>query len=183
LAILDLFRGSALNAIDGKGRVSIPADFRAAIQSRYRRAVAREGFDPASVEVEGKSRAGKAVSLVKHPEQPCLIAYDDAYAAQYRDEIERRHADKTGVERERAVHRDQRFFGSSEELAWDVNGRVVMSPRLRKRAGIDGVVYYFARGETFELWNPATFCEVHEAEDPDLADECRELCEEKGLTL
>ena len=183
MAISDLFRGRALNAVDAKGRVSIPAEFRAAIQNRYRRNVAAGGIDPASVDVEGKARAGKVVALVRDPEQPCFIGYDDAYADQYRDEINLRHADKTGIERERAIRKDRGFFGSSEDMAWDVNGRIVMAQRMRAKVGIDAFVYFFARGETFELWDPATFYHAHKDEDPHAAEECRDLCEDRGISL
>lgn len=183
MAFLDFFKGSALNAIDAKGRVSVPAEYRAVVHDRYRRAVLREGYDPASGDTDGRSRAGKAVSLVRHPDQPCLIAYDDAFAADYRQKIDQRHADKPPVERERAVRRDLSFFGRSEDVAWDVNGRIVLGPRTRAKAGIGAAVYYFGCGDTFELWDPAAFCAAHDADDPDLVEECRELCAEKGVAL
>ena len=183
MAISELFRGRALNAVDAKGRVSLPADFRGVIQSRYRRSVHESGYDPAAGGADEKSRAGKAVSLVKDPERPCLVGYDEVFATDYLAKIKERHADKAGVERERAIRRDQGYFGTSEDVAWDVNGRIVLSPRLRARVGIDGLVYFFARGETFELWNPATFYAAHKDDEPDSAEECRLDCEERGIAL
>lgn len=179
MAISELFRGRALNAIDAKGRVSLPADYRATILSRYRRVAHETGYDPALSD----PRAGKTISLAKHPERACLIGYDDVYANAHLATIAERHADKTGVERERAITDDQGFFGASEDLAWDMNGRIVLSPRMRKRGGIDGYVYFFARGHNVELWNPATFYHAHKDERPDWAEECRLDCEERGIAL
>jgi len=183
VAISDQFRGKALNAVDAKGRVSVPADYRGAIQMRHRRLILQDGFDPYADEPDERRRTGKIVILVKDPVQPCLMAFDNAYSRAYRDTIDSRHADKTGVEREAAVRKDLTFFGSSEDMPWDVNGRIVLPPRIRAKAGISDFVYFFGLSDTFGLWNPATFVEVHKEEFPDLADECREFCEEKGIAL
>jgi MraZ protein len=182
VAISELFRGKALNAIDAKGRVSLPADFRAKVQSRYRRSVHETGYDPALSDPDDR-RAGKSASLVKDPERPCLVGYDDVYANAYLAQITERHADKTGIERERAIRHDQGYFGASEEVAWDVNGRIVLTPRMRARAGIDGHVWFFARGEVFELWNPIAFYNAHKESEPDWAEDCRLDCEERGIAL
>ena len=183
MGISELFRGRALNAIDAKGRVSLPADYRAAILSRYRRKVHETGYDPGVSDPEEKPRAGKTASFVKDPERPCLIGYDDVYANAYLARIEERHADKSGPERERAITDDQGYFGASEDLPWDLNGRIVLTPRMRRRGGIDGHVYFFARGDRFELWNPVAFYHAHKDVRPDWAEDCRLDCEERGIAL
>ncbi len=179
MAISELFRGSALNAIDAKGRVSLPAEYRATIQSRYRRTVHETGYDPAASD----PRAGKVASLVKDPDRPCLIGYDDVFANDYMTTIAERHADKSGVAREQAILDDQGYFGASEDVPWDTTGRIVLTPRMRARAGIDGYVYFFARGPRFELWNPATFYRAHKDSRPDWAQECKLDCDERGIAL
>src|SRR4028118_116261 len=60
VALEHLFQGSALNAVDAKGRVSIPAFLRSVIERR------------------GDART---IVLAKHEAFPCLSAYDPAYAA------------------------------------------------------------------------------------------------------
>lgn len=180
MGISDLFRGSALNAVDGKGRVTLPADYRATVRCRYRRAVHETGYDPAPSDPDDRRRAGRAATLVKDPDRPCLVGYEDVYAGVHLDRIERRHADKSGLERERAIHRDQGYFGASEDAAWDGAGRIMLTPRMRARAGIADAVYFFARGETFELWNPATFDSAHRDEAPDWAEDCRLAWQERG---
>jgi MraZ protein len=183
VAISDLFRGRALNAVDAKGRVSLPAEYRSTIQTRHRRAVLEDGFDPSADDADERRRTGKVAIIVKDPDQPCLVGYENSYAREKRREIDLRHADKAGIERERAIRKDLGYFGASEDMLWDANGRVVLSPRQRAKVGIDGFVYFFARGETFEMWNPVTFYQVHLEEDPGAAEECRDFCEERGIAL
>ena len=180
MTITDLFRGRAMNAVDAKGRVTLPLDFRATVQCRYRRAVHETGYDPALGEPDERPRAGKVASLVKDPGRPCLIGYDDAYASAYLERIDLRHADKSGLERERAIRRDQGFFGASQDVAWDGVGRIVLTPRMRAQAGIGGFAYFFARGQTFELWDPVAFDLAHRDEQPDWAEDCRLDWSERG---
>ena len=60
VALEHLFQGSALNAVDAKGRVSVPAFLRSVIERR------------------GDART---IVLAKHDSFACLSAYDPAYAA------------------------------------------------------------------------------------------------------
>src|SRR5688572_17957079 len=68
VALEHLFQGSALNAVDAKGRVSVPAFLRSVIERR------------------GDARL---ITLAKHDAFPCLSAYDPAYAALKHSKLER----------------------------------------------------------------------------------------------
>jgi MraZ protein len=68
VALEHLFQGSALNAVDAKGRVSIPAFLRSVIERR------------------GDART---IVLAKHEAFPCLSAYDPGYAALKHSKLER----------------------------------------------------------------------------------------------
>ena len=68
MALEHLFQGSALNAVDAKGRVSVPAFLRSVIERR------------------GDART---IVLAKHEAFPCLSAYDPAYAALKHAKLER----------------------------------------------------------------------------------------------
>src|SRR5438045_8455343 len=68
VALEHLFQGSALNAVDAKGRVSIPAFLRGVIERR------------------GDART---ITLAKHEAFFCLSAYDPAYAALKHAKLER----------------------------------------------------------------------------------------------
>src|SRR5438045_9786377 len=70
VALEHLFQGSALNAVDAKGRVSVPASLRGVIE---RRGVAR------------------TIVLAKHEAFSCLSAYDPAYADLKHPKLERLH--------------------------------------------------------------------------------------------
>ena len=68
VALEHLFQGSALNAVDAKGRVSVPAFLRSVIERR------------------GDART---IVLAKHDNFACLSAYDPAYAALKHAKLER----------------------------------------------------------------------------------------------
>ncbi len=184
MAISDLFRGRALNAIDKKGRVSVPSDFRALIQTRHRRVIAEDGFEPAAGDAETRhANAGKVVIVVRDRDRPCLSAFENQYVRELSKRVEVRHEDLRGLEREQAVKKDLAMLGRADDLSWDVNGRIVLSPRLCEKIGIDpnaedakgNLVLFFAMGETFEIWNPLTFIAAMAEEDPDSADDVRDM--------
>src|SRR4029453_6131868 len=68
VALEHLFQGSALNAVDAKGRVSVPSFLRQVIERR------------------GDART---IVLAKHDAFACLSAYDPAYAALKHAKLER----------------------------------------------------------------------------------------------
>ncbi len=189
MAISDLFRGRALNAIDKKGRVSVPSDFRATIQTRHRRVIKQDEFDPAEGDADARhAAAGKVVIVARDRQRPCLIAFENQFTREYAAKIERRHEDLRGEERDAAIQRDMKMLGSTFDLAWDVNGRIVLSARLCERIGVnpnaengrDNLVFFHGVGETFEIWNPETFAAAMEGDDPDLAEDVRDMIADKA---
>jgi MraZ protein len=184
LAISDLFRGRALNAIDKKGRVSVPSDFRATIQTRHRRIISEDGFDPAEGDADTRhANAGKVVIVTRDRDRPCLSAFEGQYLREFGQRVAERHQDLRGVDREKAIKKDLMALGRADDLSWDVNGRIVLSPRFCEKIGVDplaedgkgNLVLFFAMGETFEIWNPQTFIAAMADEDPDSADDVREM--------
>jgi MraZ protein len=67
-----LFRGSALNAVDAKGRLSVPSFIRQKVERRSDE---------------------KLLVLSLHSEFPCLVGYDANYSATMQDKAERRLGD------------------------------------------------------------------------------------------
>lgn len=178
-----------MNAIDKKGRVSVPSDFRATIQTRHRRVINQDSFDPAEGDAETRhAAAGKVVIVTRDKQRPCLIAFENQFTREYAAKVERRHADLRGEERDAAIQRDMDMLGNTFDLAWDVNGRIVLSNRLCQRIGVDpnaengrdNLVLFRGVGETFEIWNPETFAASVEAADPDLADDVRDMIADKA---
>lgn len=135
LGDLPLFTGSALAAVDAKGRVALPPFVLAALQRR----------------------TGCATMIVgAHEEAPCVAAFDRAQAAALSSELERRRLRDEAAGAGSADHhaRARRAFGLSEEVALDEKGRIVLPAFLRRKGGIEGTALFVGGGGSVEIWNP-----------------------------
>jgi MraZ protein len=163
VALEHLFQGSALNAVDAKGRVSIPAFLRSVIERR------------------GQSRT---VVLAKHENFACLSAYDPAYAALKHAKLERLlEKEETNPDAElQHQRRNLMAFAASEEVPYDSSGRILMPPMMRMKGKIGELALFLGTGETFQIWNP----ELLLADDnipEDLKDIARYRLDERGAAL
>jgi MraZ protein len=116
--------------LDAKGRVSIPAPFRAVL--------ANDGFE----------------GLYCYPalDRPALDAGGNALFA----EIEALIARFPPYSEER----DQfsvALFGTSETLKVDSEGRVVLTEALKDHAGITDAATFVGLGHKFQIWEPGRF--------------------------
>jgi MraZ protein len=112
VALEHLFQGSALNAVDAKGRVSIPAFLRSVIERR------------------GDART---IVLAKHEAFPCLSAYDPPYAALKHAKLERL-LEKEETSPDAQLEYQQRnlmAFAATEEVTYDSSGRILFPPDPR----------------------------------------------------
>ena len=161
MALEHLFQGSALNGVDAKGRVSVPAFLRTVIERR------------------GDART---IVLAKHEQFPALAAYDPAYAAQKHLKLERLlEKEETSPDAEMAYQRRTLMaFGASEEVPYDSSGRIVLPPMMRRTGGIEELALFIGAGETFQLWNPRLFLA-----DPNVPEDLKGIArfrlEERGL--
>ena len=147
MEIRDFFHGHALNAVDAKGRVSIPASFRAVIDRRARRAAH-----------EGEPLDEKLLMIGRHREGGRLQAFDATYSQTLFRQVEERVAHLSGEERLAALDAAQaEAFGGTSEVAFDSAGRMVLSPLLRRRGEIEGLALFWGAGQTFQIWNPQRF--------------------------
>ena len=161
MALEHLFQGSALNAVDAKGRVSVPAFLRSVIERR------------------GDARS---IVLASHETFPCLSAYDPAYAALKHSKLERLFEKEEGNP-DAALEYQQRnlmAFAATEEVPYDSSGRIVLPPMMRRKGGIEDLALYLGTGETFQIWNPRQFLADKNIPE-DLKDIARYRLEEKGL--
>jgi MraZ protein len=162
VALEFLFQGSALNAVDAKGRVSVPAFLRSVIERR------------------GDS---KTIVLAKHESFPCLSAYDPAYAALKHSKLERL-LEKEETSPDAQLEYQQRnlmAFAATEEVPYDSSGRIVMPPMMRRKGQVADLALFLGTGETFQIWNPSLFLE--DARIPeDMKDIARYRLEERGLS-
>jgi len=162
VALEHLFQGSALNAVDAKGRVSVPAFLRSVIERR------------------GDS---KTIVIAKHETFPCLSAYDPAYAALKHSKLERLFEKQEG-DVAAALDYQQRnlmAFAASEEVPYDSSGRIVFPPMMRRKGGIEELALFLGTGETFQIWNPAAFLGDDRIPE-DMKDIARYRLEERGLS-
>jgi MraZ protein len=162
VALEHLFQGSALNAVDAKGRVSVPAFLRSVIERR------------------GDART---IVLAKHGQFACLDAYDPAYAALKHAKLERL-LEKGETEPDAELAYQQRnlmAFAATEETPYDSSGRIVLPPMMRRKGGIEDLALFLGTGETFQIWNPQTLLGDKRIPE-DLKDIARYRLEERGVT-
>ncbi|OHT21273.1 Protein MraZ [Sphingomonas haloaromaticamans] len=149
--IRDFFHGSALNAVDAKGRVSLPAPFRTVIDRRTHRALMPGEFPSPE----------KFILLGEHERLPCLQAFDPAYSPELHSFVgERVDARGDGMDRMSAMDFEQMdVFGAYLQANYDDAGRMVLSPMFRAIAEIEGLAFFLGAGATFQIWNPHKFLE------------------------
>ncbi|MBO6547992.1 MAG: division/cell wall cluster transcriptional repressor MraZ [Rhizobiales bacterium] len=133
---MDEFVSSFTNKIDAKGRVSVPASFRAVLAKEQSDEIfCHPALDSAALDAGGPR-------LVKH----IRGLLEDL--APYSDE------------------KDQlatALFGESEYLKIDSDGRIVLPQRLRDVAGFKGQVTFVGLGDKFQMWEPEQFEEARNA--------------------
>ena len=161
MALEHLFQGSALNAVDAKGRVSVPAFLRGVIERR------------------GDART---IVLAKHDSFPALSAYDPAYAALMHAKLERllEKEETSATAQLEYQQRNLMAFAASEEVPYDSSGRIVLPPMMRRKGGIEELALFLGTGETFQIWNPSLFLKDDRVPE-DMKDIARYRLEERGL--
>lgn len=125
---MDRFLSSAINRIDSKGRVSVPAHFRSVVQKRgYGDLYALRVLDVPALDVGG-------LDLLDRYEE--RIALEDPFL---------QTAD------------DMSFFchGDGAFLKLDQDGRITVTDFLREHTGIEAEVAFVGRGTFFQMWEPS----------------------------
>jgi MraZ protein len=124
-----LFIDTFINRVDRKGRVSVPATYRAALTGQaFHGVVAFPSFKYKAIQcagmdwMEGLSANVNQVDL-------------------FSDE----HDDLTAT-----------LFADAKQLSFDGEGRIVLPASLAEHAGITDEAAFVGRGPSFEIWQPAT---------------------------
>lgn len=156
-----LFNGSALSAVDAKGRLSVPAFIRTVVERRSDE---------------------KAVLVGVHDVSPCLTAYDRGYARHLYVENERLRLAEEAAGKNPAEHyaRARRTFGFAEDVPYDPSGRIILPPMMRRKGQIEDLALFVGVGGTFEIWNPRL---ALDSKDASLRDLAAYRLEEKGIAL
>lgn len=152
-----VFRGESTHKVDGKGRVSIPASFRRALEKND--PDWKEGLLPQFVIVYGWVKKKK-----------CLLCFSMAEM----ERIDRKIASMERFTKLRdAFHR--LFHTQSVEATVDDTGRIVLSQRLRELIGITGEAVFAGMGEHFEIWENDAYradqARLEEAIDEELGED------------
>ncbi|PTW58817.1 MraZ protein [Breoghania corrubedonensis] len=130
------FVSNFTNRLDAKGRVSVPAPFRAALS--------RENYE--------------GVYCFPSAHLPAVDAGGNALLG----EIQKRVDSFTTLTPQHDFV-SMALFGVSENLKLDSDGRVILPETLRLHAGITDQVTFVGQGYKFQMWNPERFAE-HRAE-------------------
>ncbi|MEQ1943036.1 division/cell wall cluster transcriptional repressor MraZ [Mesorhizobium sp. VNQ89] len=122
------FLSSAVNRIDAKGRVSVPAHFRSVVQQRgYSELYAIRQLDIPALDVGGLDLLDRYEARMNQ-EDPFLQTADDMSFF---------------------VHGDGAF------LKLDQDGRITVTDFIREHTGITADVAFVGRGNFFQIWEPS----------------------------
>jgi len=127
---MDRFVANFTLRLDSKGRVSIPGAFRSVLTS--------DGFE----------------GLYCYPalDRPAIDAGGNALMAEI-EALIGRFAPFSNEREQFAVA----LYGTSETLKIDGEGRVVLSEKLKRHAGITETVAFVGLGQKFQIWEPGRF--------------------------
>lgn len=127
-----VFLSTFANRVDKKGRVSVPATFRAALE---------------------QERSG-GVILYPSFKHPCLEGCGDERIEQIAESIDALDAFSEEAE---AL---QTILADSVRLTVDGDGRVMLPSNLAEFAGVTETAMFVGLGKSFQVWEPAAF-EAH----------------------
>ena len=124
------FTSRYANRVDKKGRVSVPATFRAVLE-------------------EG---GGAGVYLKRNQADGALDGLTDAFM----DEIQRR-IDALDIGSDDRTALEDEYFAESIELRFDPEGRIILPRELTDFAGIRDAALFVGLGARFQIWNPEAY--------------------------
>lgn len=115
------------NKVDAKGRVSLPSDYRAIVKELSTEIVCYRSLNAPCIE-------------------GCLEDTLDKLAT----EIE----NSTDFFSETQDNLTNLIFGDAKRFPFDSTGRIVLSEKLLKHAGITDTAVFVGKGRKFQIWNP-----------------------------
>jgi MraZ protein len=127
---MDRFVSNVTTRLDAKGRVSIPASFRAVMaRDGFEGLYLRPALDTPALDAGGNTLLNE-IDLFLSTLSPCSDERDRLATA---------------------------LFGTSEVLKIDSEGRVILSEPAKAHAGIADSVTFVGLGRKFQLWEPERF--------------------------
>jgi len=124
---MPLFLSTFTNKVDRKGRVSVPASYRASLS--------------------GQEWAG--VVLYRSPLLPAIVGCDIEYMMRHSDAVDEFQALEDPHQALSAT-----ILADSRQLAFDPEGRILIPTDLLGHAAITDRASFVGRGKTFQIWEP-----------------------------
>ena len=118
---------TVLNKVDAKGRVSLPADYRAIVKETGSEIVCYRSLSSPCIE-------------------GCLEDLLDKLATQMEDSLDFFSATQDDL--------TNLVFGDAKRYPFDSTGRVMLSEKLLKHAQITDSAVFVGKGRKFQIWNP-----------------------------
>ncbi|MCQ2965344.1 MAG: division/cell wall cluster transcriptional repressor MraZ [Alphaproteobacteria bacterium] len=122
-----LFMDTILNKVDAKGRVSIPADYRALLEQKNTELTAFPSF--------------------KHP---CIECFTSELMEKMANDLEKNFNPFSEEEDDFS----NSIFAQAKEFAFDSTGRIILTEKLLSHAKITDKALFVGKGKTFQIWNP-----------------------------
>ena len=127
---MSLFLSSYENRLDTKGRISVPASFRNAVNGdKFAGVVLFRSFTHNCIEGMTMSRMEQMAAAT----------------------------DKMGLFDSQLDDLTAMLFADARELTFDVTGRIVIPSDMLVHAGITDRAVFVGRGNSFQIWNPDAF--------------------------
>ena len=126
------FRGQFSHRMDKKGRISIPSRFRETLRNDYDE------------------------QLVLSLGEGCVVAYPLEEWERLEDNLQKFPRFSSVVKEYKRV-----FVSSAQECPLDSQGRILIPPELRDRAGLKDKVLFVGMIDSFELWNREVYMEKY----------------------
>lgn len=122
-----LFMDTVINKVDAKGRVSLPADYRAMVKE-----------------------LGSEIVCYRSLTAPCIEGCLEDLLDKLASEIE----NSTDFFSETQDNLTNLIFGDAKRYTFDSTGRINLSEKLLQHAQITDSAVFVGKGRKFQIWNP-----------------------------
>lgn len=130
-----LFFDTIINKVDAKGRVSIPADYRSLLEQQETELVAFRSFS-----------------------SPCIECCTSEMMERIAGDIDR----SFDTFSEQQDDLTSLIYADAKEFPFDSTGRIVLTEKLLRHAGITDKAAFVGKGKTFQIWNPDAYAQEEE---------------------
>ena len=122
-----LFMDTVINKVDAKGRVSLPADYRAIVKELSTEIVCYRSLSAPCIEGCLEETLDKLANVIE---------------------------DATDFFSETQDNLTNLIFGDARRFTFVSTGRIMLSEKLLKHAGISDTAVFVGKGRKFQIWNP-----------------------------